>query len=189
MARDVNFTLGGQTATVQLEAKIDRKSLYGYAAKTIEKDGRSLSRGWLCPDGKLLRRESVAMQKIDPEGTPFDEPVTEANGEVVSLQPSSFEQAAPMESVPLKALIGFNVRDVYPLTKCTLAPGLYKTVFSYRKSIQPYDALVLVRAEDAFLLVGQYKVSTMVGLSVAYEFFDSAEDAEGEGEDLDFSMV
>ena len=167
----------------------DKKSLYGYASRTVEKDGQRLSRGILCPDGVVLKRDEIASTYVDPEGSPVEEVITELDGKPVPVQPSSFDQEAALEEVPLKNLVGFNVSDVYPLDDVGLKPGLYRTHFSYRKACFPKEAFILVRDADAFLMVGRMKNTALVGLNVAYDFFDAESEGGEEGEELDFSMV
>jgi hypothetical protein len=115
--------------------------------------------------------------------------VTELEGKPVAVQPASFDQESPLEEVPLKTLVGFNVQDVYPLDELALKPGLYRTRFSYRKTCFYKEAFILVRDADAFLFVGRMKNTAFVGLNVAYEFFDAESEGAEEAEDLDFSMV
>ena len=187
--KDLKFKFNNQVVSTQLESKIDKKSLYGFAKKIAERNGIQLSKGILCPDGFLLKRDELSTVYIDPEGTPVEEVITEIDGKPAALQPSSFDQENPLTSVPLKSLIGFNVSDVYPLLNVSLSPGLYQTQFSYRRSFQPKDAFILVKAEEAFLLVGQMKKTTFVGLTIAYEFFDAETSSGEESDELDFSMV
>jgi hypothetical protein len=168
---------------------VDKKSLYGFARKSVEKEGRPLTRGILCPDGVVLMRDEISSTYVDPEGSPVEEIVTELDGKLVAVQPSSFDQTVPAEEVPLKLLVGFNVQDVYPLDGTSLKPGLYRTKFSYRKACFLKEAFILVREADAFLLIGRLKNSTFVGLNVAYDFFDAESEGADEGEELDFSMV
>ena len=185
----IKFKLGDQSLEAKLQSRVEKKSLYGYARRSIEKDGRPLLRGILCPDGVVLKRDEIASTYVDPEGSPVEEIVTELEGKPVPVQPSSFEQEAPLEEVPLKNLVAFNVRDVFPLEDLNLKPGLYRTHFSYRKTCFMKEAFILVRDAEAFLLVGRMKNTTFVGLNVAYEFFDAETDGADDSEELDFSMV
>ena len=187
--KELKFNLDGKTVTAGLASKVDKKSLYGYARRVVEKDGRPLARGILCPDGKLLRRDEVTTAYVDPEGTPVEPIVSEVDGKPAELQPSSFDLESPLAPVPLKTLIGFNVTDVYPLENVALSPGLYQTAFNYRKALQPKEAFVLVKEGEAYLFVGRMKKTAFVGLNVAYEFFDAETEQQEESEELDFSMV
>ena len=187
--KSIKFKLGEKVIEAKLQSKVDKKTLYGYARRSIEKDGRPLSKGVLCPDGTVLMRDEIASNYVDPEGSPVEDVVTELDGKPVPVQPSSFEQEAPLEEAPLKALLGFNTQDVYPLDEVPLKPGLYRTRFSYRKACFLKEAFILVREADAFLLVGRMKSATFVGLNVAYEFFDAESEGAEEPEELDFSMV
>jgi hypothetical protein len=185
----IKFKLGDKVLEAGLHRKVDKKSLYGYARRSVEKDGRPLMKGILCPDGVVLMRDEIASADIDPEGSPVEEVVLELDGRPVPVQPSSFDQEAPLTEVPLKSLILFEVSDVYPLEGLGLGPGLYRTCFSYRKTCFYKEAFILIREADAFLLVGKMKNTTFVGLNVAYEFFDAESDGADDSEELDFSMV
>jgi hypothetical protein len=187
--KEIKFKLGDQVLSGQLGSRIEKKTLYGYSRRVAEKDGKILSRGALSADGRLLRRDEIAVLKIDPDGTPVDEIMTELDGALAELKPSVFERDNLLEEVPLIRLASFTVSDVYPLDELGLKPGLYSTEFSYRKSLQPKEALLLVKAGQGFLLVGEAKQTTLVGLSVAYSFFDTEEEEAEEGEELDFAMV
>jgi hypothetical protein len=184
----LKFKFGDQTIEAKLHSKVDKKSLYGYARKSVEKDGRPLSRGILCPDGVVLTRDEIASAYVDPEGSAVEEIVVELDGRPVPLQPSSFDQETPLQEIPLRTLVGFEVTDVYPLD-VPLKQGLYRTTFSYRKTCFYKEAFILVRESDAFLLVGRMKNTTFVGLNVAYDFFDAETDGADDSEELDFSMV
>lgn len=191
MARSLSFALNGadaQPVSFEIGAKVDKKALYGYAKRISEKDGTTLSRGVLLADGRLLPSKALSWVKVDPQGSPVDPVQTTIDGEIAELKPSSFDIDSGLESVPMSRLAEFQVNDVYPLTGVGIADGLYRTEFNYRKSHQPKDALLLVRGEQVFLLVGALKRSTFVDLSVAYDFFD-AESATDDGDELDFSMI
>ncbi len=185
----IRFKFGNTVYEAQLQSKVDKKGLYGYARKSVEKDGRPLTRAILCPDGVVLKRDEIGSTYVDPEGSTVEEVITELDGKAVPVQPSSFDQESPLEPVPLKLLAGFNVSDVYPIDNLPVAPGLYRTRFSYRKACFLKDAFVLARENDVFLLVGKMKSTTFVGLNVAYEFFDAESDDSDGSEELDFSMV
>jgi len=187
--KTIKFKLGGQAFAAELGSRIEKKALYGFSKKVVEKEGKELSRGVLSPDGRLLRRDEISAVKLDPEGTPVEDIVTELDGEKAELKPSSLDIENELSSVPMIRLASFAVSDVYPIDALTLSPGLYETEFSYRKSIQPKEALLLVKDTQGFLLVGTAKRTTFVGLNVAYSFFDAEDVDTEEGEELDFSMV
>src|SRR5258706_4990626 len=185
----IRFKFGNTVYEAQLQSKVDKKGLYGYARKSVEKDGRPLTRAILCPDGVVLKRDEIGSTYVDPEGSTVEEVITELDGKAVPVQPSSFDQESPLEPVPLKLLAGFDVSDVYPIDNLPIALGLYRTRFSYRKACFLKDAFVLAREKDVFLLVGKMKSTTFVGLNVAYEFFDAEMDDSDGSEEIDFSMV
>lgn len=189
MARALGFRLGVATLSLELGAKVDKRALYGYARRIAEKDGKALARGLLLADGRLLPGSAASSVKVDPEGSPVEAVETFIDGAPAQLQPSSFDVESPLEPAPMSALATFQVDDVYPLNGAAPPAGLYRTRFNYRKSIAPKDALLLVRGETAFLLVGVDKRATFLDLSVAYDFFDAEAEAEADGDELDFSMV
>ena len=189
MARALNFRLGEQTAALEIGAKVDKRALYGYAKRIAEKDGVQLSRGVLLPDGRLLPTHALSWVRVDPEGSPVAEIETVIEGKPVGMLESSFDvEENPLVEVKLSELAQFQVQDVYPLSGEGLPEGLYRTEFSYRKSPQRKDALVLVRPGQTFLLIGLQKASTFLDLSVSYEFFDAEAEAD-DGDELDFSMI
>ena len=191
MARPIILTFGKKEYPVELGRKVTKDDLYGKVKRVVEKDGQPLDRELLSHDGNLLARKSLSSVRLDPEGTPVEPEEVLHDGEPVELLPSSFDEAAPLEELPLSALAGFCVSDVYPLENCKLEAGLYSTWFAYRKGPERKEALVLVREDGAFLMAGYRKNSPLVGLGIIYDFFDAAstdDDTEDE-DDLDFAMM
>jgi len=191
MPKPIVFTLGKKDFSVELGRKVTKDDLYGRVKRVVEKDGQPLDRGLLGPDGSLLPRKSLSSIRLDPEGTPVEAEEVLHDGKPVETLPSSFEESAPLEELPITALAGFCVSDVYPLEVCDLPKGLYSTWFAYRKGPDRKEALLLVREDGAFLMAGHRKNSPLVGLGVVYDFFDAAstEDDAEEDDDLDFAMM
>jgi hypothetical protein len=174
---------------VGLGEKVTKDALYGEVRTIVEKDGAPLERGYLLPDGTLLRRAQMASIGADGEGTPVEPLQALVDDQPIEQQPSSFEKAGELRGVPLTRLVGFSVTDVYALEAGGLKPGLYETTFNYRKSYQPREAMILVKADgEAWLLVGVCKHTAFVGKALAYEFFDAAGDDDS-ADPLDFSMM
>jgi len=189
-AKTLKMNVAGKEIPAGLESKISKDDLYGRVDVVVEQGGKRLERGWLLPDGVIFRKSQVAMTSVDPEGSPAEAPEIYSAGQKMELRPSSFDGAETLEPAPLEMLARFVTTDVYPLETAGLEPGLYRGTFNYRKSARPRDALVLVRPDGAFLLVGQLKACPMVGRTVAYDFFDAAgAAAEEAGDPLDFSMM
>ena len=173
-----------------LQSKVGKDDLYGRIEHVVEQGGKRMERGWLLPDGTTYRKVQVAMTSVDPEGSPAEPTEIRCAGQKMELRPSSFDNAETLEPVPLETIARFVTTDVYPLEAAELAPGLYRGQFNYRKSAKPRDALLLVREDGAFLLVGQLKACPMVERTIAYQFFDAASGAAEEATDpLDFSMM
>lgn len=186
--KEVKFKLADGTASTQLGNKISKEDLYGNVRKIVEKDGQYLERGYLSPTGRLLQRAQISNLSVDPDGTPLETPLVLLDGQPAEISPSSFEKESELREVPLTRLVDFNASDVYEVDAAGLKPGLYETVFNYRKSHSPRDALLLVKEGEAFLLVGQFKKTLLVGQTPTYEFFDAAAEEE-EADPLDFSMM
>jgi len=186
--KPIQFNFNGQVIEAELDSKVNKKDLYGYAKRIVQKDGVVLDRGYLTPDGNLISRKAIELEKCDPEGTPLEDILTEVNGEIATKLPSTFEQAQNLNKVDFKELIGFNVSDVYPITINNLEPGLYSTSFSYYASIARKEAFVLVKNDSAYLLAGESKATSWVGNIVYYDFFNTAEEEE-DSEELDFDMI
>ncbi len=187
-AKSLSLKLNGTIHQVQLGSRVTKRDLYGYSKTSVEKEGHPLAKGYLSADGQMYTRQELSSVRMDPEGSPVEEVITELDGEAAQLQASSFDQDTSIYPVPLTRLAGFNVTDVYPLEAVDLEEGLYETQFSYRKSYVPKEALILVTHGEAYLMTGVTKKTTFVGLNVAYDFFDAEDDTEAE-DDLDFAMI
>ena len=189
-AKSLKLSVGGKEIAASLESKIGKDDLYGRVDHVVEQGGQRLERGWLLPDGLTFRKGQVAMTSVDADGSPAETPEIHCAGQKLELRPSSFDGGEPLEAVPLETLARFLTTDVYPVDAGGLATGLYRGTFNYRKSARPRDALLLVRDDGAFLLVGQLKACPMAGRTVAYQFFDAAAGGAEEAADpLDFSMM
>lgn len=189
-AKPLKLDVAGKEVSATLESKITKDDLYGRVDHVVEQEGRRMEKGWLLPDGTTLRKSQVTMAAIDPDGSPADPVEVQCAGQKVELRPSSFDGVEILEPVPLETIARFVTTDVYPLKLENLTAGLYRGTFNYRKSARPRDALVLVRNDGAFLLVGQLKACPLVERTVAYQFFDApGSAAEEAGDPLDFSMM
>ncbi|MGQ0799463.1 MAG: hypothetical protein ACT4NL_05030 [Pseudomarimonas sp.] len=191
MAKPLNFTLAENALSFELGSKVDKRALYGYASRIAEKDGKALERGLLLADGALLPRNALASPRVDPEGSPVEPIEVLIDGQPATPLRSSFDETLPLTPASLLDFARFSVRDVYPLTFAegsSLASGVYRTEFAYRAGPQRNEAMLMVKADGAFLLVGVQKQSTQLGLAATYEFFDADENVE-DSDELDFSMV
>jgi hypothetical protein len=189
-AKSLKLNVAGKEIVATLESKVSKDDLYGRVDHIVEQGGKRLERGWLLPDGSAFRKSQVAMTSVDPEGSPADSPEIQSAGQKLELRPSSFDGSETLEPVPLETVARFVTTDVYPIEAGGLAPGVYRGTFNYRKSARARDALLMVREDGAFLMVGALQACPMVGRTVAYQFFDAASGAAEEATDpLDFSMM
>jgi hypothetical protein len=187
----ISFTLGGKEITCDLARKVTKEDLYGRLKKLTIRGDEVLGRGYLTADGLCVPASAISNSRLDPEGTPIDKEEILYDGEPREALPSSFEEAAQIEPVSLTYLASFCVTDVYPLVGANLDNGLYSTWFSYRKSPERKEALLLSKETGVFLLVGYSKNSPFVGQIVPYDLFDAegVDGGEEEEEDMDFAMM
>ena len=188
-AKSLKISVAGAEIAADLHSKVSKDDLYGRVVQKVEQDGRELERGWLLPDGSLFRKSQIAMTSMDPDGSPAETPAIQSAGQILEQRPSSFDNGETFEPVPLETLARFVTTDVYPLESVTLGAGLYKGSFNYRKSARARDALLLVRDDGAFLLVGQLRACPMLARTIAYDFFDATDSPDETGDPLDFSMM
>ena len=158
MARPIILIFGKKEYPVELGRKVTKDDLYGKVKRVVEKDGQPLERGLLSHDGYLLARKSLSSVRLDPEGTPVEPEEVLHDGEPVETLPSSFDEAAPLEELPLSALAGFCVSSVYPLENCEVEPGLYSTWFAYRKGRNARRPLFWSAKEKPFSLPGTVRI-------------------------------
>ncbi len=192
MGKVIQFNLDGQQLSVELEKKIYREDLYGKVTTLAEQDGRALKKCYLRPDGTSILRSQLSSVKVDPLGTPVEEAEHFLGEEKLAMEEGSFDTTREMTRVDWEALTAFSCSDVYELSSpaAALTPGVYATTFSYRKGYLPWqDALVVIKPDMAFLLIGSQHAVSYVGRTATYAFFDSQEDGETEESDLlDFSL-
>ena len=189
-AKALKLTIAGAEVAAALDSKITKDDLYGRVAHVVEQDGRMMERGYLLPDGAIFRKSQIAMTGVDQDGSPAEPVVIQSAGQTLELRASSFDAGEALEPVPLGTVARFVASDVYPVEAAGIASGVYKGAFNYRKSARARDALLMVREDGAFLLVGQLRACPLVGRTVAYDFFDAQDSAADDSTDpLDFSMM
>ena len=189
-AKALKLTVAGAEVAAALDSKIGKDDLYGRVAQVVEQDGRPMERGYLLPDGAIFRKTQIAMTGVDPDGSPAEPVLIQSAGQTLELRPSSFDAGEALEPVPPETVARFVTTDVYPIDAPGVAPGVYKGAFNYRKSARARDALLMVREDGAFLLVGQLRACPLVGRTLAYDFFDAQDTTADDSSDpLDFSMM
>jgi hypothetical protein len=189
MGKSIQFNLSGSTVSAELEKKITKEDLYGKVSVIAEKDSQPLQRCYLLPDGRIILRNQVSNAKTDPEGSLVEDPTYHLGELQLSPEDCSFDLARDMTAVDITALGAFSTTDVYGLSNpAGLCEGIYATSFSYRKGYKAWqDALVIVRSDAAFLLVGKSLAQPWMGRSNTYAFFESDDDTEESTDLLDFS--
>lgn len=172
---------------IRIEGSIGREELYGKQKLTVEKDG-PLEKVVLAPWGEIFSPGDFKTQRVDSSGT-LAEKAAACDEAGTALEPhvSSFKETRPITPAQWREMATFRAKDTMP-AKCALAPGLYRTKFCYRDSVDLQDAF-LVNKEDgsAFLLVGEVAEAPLRGKEETYDFFDQDDSAE-ESSDMSFDM-
>ena len=184
----VQFHFGAVAVYVTIGATIHRSELYGKQVRTREKDGVALQEVLLDPEGQIFLPSAFAHLQTDSEGSLAETPLVQTvDGEMLDLKLSSFKEARPLEPATIQDLLSLRVSAVLP-ARCDLAPGLYKSTWTYRDSHQLKQAVLnITAAGDGFLLTGDLVESPLQGKPDVYSFFTADEDAE-ESDPDDLSM-
>ena len=205
MAKPLVFKLDGAEVAFDMQ-KVDRAKLYGYKdvemldehgdkceMATLAEDGHTIigrggtGLGYLSADG--LWCDKSELRPVDLSGTPI-EPVS-----------SSF--SAPIElgsPVTADEYLQHSIRGVYAMETETLDSGLvaslksgeiYKFSYSYRGGLEADIAFLLCNeANEIFMAVGSASSIEFIGLQqVAATVAEETEEDEGDGDDMDFSMI
>src|SRR6186713_1823231 len=90
--KELKLSLDGAPLTVLLGDKVTKEDLYGEVRSVVEKDGRPLERGYLLPDGTLVRKAQMSSASIDGEGSPIEAAQSFVDDQLLEMQPSSFEK-------------------------------------------------------------------------------------------------
>src|ERR1044071_8320444 len=99
--REIKFNLNGGSTPAQLGSKVSKEDLYGDVKKIVEKDGKRLERGYLLPEGTVLRRAQVSSVSVDPEGTTTEAAVVTFDGVAVEQTASCFDKENDLRPAPL----------------------------------------------------------------------------------------
>jgi len=189
--KDLNFTLGNATLKVQLDTAVKREDLYGRVSRIVQTpSGDLLQKGVLTQAGSLLPANALHHVTVDAKGSVVDPLVYERDGVPVTATPSSFKESRPLTPLNVDDLTTFAVDSVYPIVPPDeLPPGHYGSTFNYRDSLEPADAILIVRkGSPSFLLVGEQKKFAVVGKGSVTDLFDGAEEDEGEETDGGFGF-
>lgn len=173
-------------AEVSIESSIQREELYGKQKVTVEKDG-PLEKVVLAPWGEIFVPEEFKTQRVDTDGTLAEKPIpSDESGTALENYTSSFKLAREIVPADWKEMASFRTKDVMP-AKCGLAPGLYRTKFCYRDSIDLLDAFLISKSDGtAFLLTGELATVPLRRKEETYDFFD--QEAGEEEDEMSFGM-
>jgi hypothetical protein len=179
--------VNNKPAQITIEGSINREELYGKQKLTVEKDG-PLEKVVLAQWGEMFLPGELKTHRIDSEGTLAEKAVAcDEAGTPLTIHTSSFKEPRELAPAEWKELASFKAKDMMP-AKCELAPGLYKTKFCYRDSVDLLDAFLIVKDGGiAFLLTGESTTVPLRGKDETYEFFDQ-EESEEEGDEMSFGM-
>ena len=200
MAKPIIVTLGGVESRFDHE-KLDRAKLYGKRQRQVlDPSGQRCERAELTRDGTLLVRSGMTAQGYFDEGgswVPSSKLVgLDADGKPLPAVPSTLGESQKLTGpVDATEVLDLAVRSVYALSPEGLDPKLegelkagkiYKFTFCYRGGYEAETAYLVGNATGFFALVGTPAQTEWCELqTVAAETLDDADD---DGDDLDFEM-
>jgi hypothetical protein len=206
MAKPLVLQFGEETVSCDL-VKVDRAKLYGFKEpEVLDEQDRPCELATLASDGKtVISRGGTAIGNLTPEGLWCDRAAltpVDLEGQPIPPVPSSFDAPILLEQkVSVEQFLDYDIRSAYLLRGAVLPDVLrkeledgavYQFPFSFRGGVQADPAFLLTNsAGELFLLVGQETNIAFVGLQQAAALGEEDQDAEdeGEGDELDFTLI
>jgi hypothetical protein len=199
MAKPLVVQFGGVDLPLEMN-RVERSDLYGYVeTEALDAQGRRCLSATLADDGQtIVGSGGSSFASLSADGMWLEKsqlkPV-DAEGKPITPVPSSYAAPVPLEkTVSIDEYLAHNIRSVYQVTS-DLGPLMAKlkegTIFafpySFRGGLEPDAGFLLLAADGTpFVAIGNRTKMDFVG-------FDQTaavdEEAEGEGEDLDFGMM
>ena len=182
MSKTITIHHNGESSDVEISSSIKREAIYGKTQTVVEIDGKTLKRGTLTQNGELFTRQQLDYVKTDEKGSPSEKPELLAE-DTVEKQEASFKRGLTLTQGSIIDVLEQPMDSYYHLEGIKLEPGIFKTDFNFRAGI-PSPALLIVREDgNAFLLITNERLSTWIGETQAYEFFDAENNDEEEEEE------
>ena len=187
------FNINGKEHSSELK-KVNRSDIYGDTiTKVLGEGDQPLQKAGVSENGKDyltsgdLKYAVTAAEDFTLAPVKTINPLT---GEPAVQIPSSL--TTPPEFVPATAdqLAQLEVTAVYHLPDLQLDPGSkYIGAFNYRAGYEKKSAALVGRPDGSFLLIGQEKPATFVGMEVDSQLIAAEETQAEESGDGDFSSL
>ena len=175
---------------VGISRQIKREEIHGMkTVKARTKTGEDLEKGYILGNGEVIRSKEITRSDCDASGSPEEIIQTLVEGEIKSGNPELLK----LEKKNANCMFGFKTDTVIALG---LPPeenpetGFYVTTYTSKLGSKELPARVIIREKEnkkeAFLLIGEERQPTWLGLQPHYEFFESDKETETEnsGDDL-----
>jgi hypothetical protein len=199
MAKPLVVQFGGVDLPLEMN-RVERSDLYGYVeTEALDAKGRKCMSATLANDGQtIVGSGGSSFASLSQDGMWLEKSqlkAVDAEGKPMVPVPSSY--AAPVlleKTVSIDEYLAHNIRSVYQVTS-DLGPLLAKLKegaifafpYSFRGGLEPDAGFLLLAADGTpFVAIGNRTKLDFVGFDqpAAVE-----EEAEGEGEDIDFGMM
>ena len=176
----IKATLNEQEFSLTILSKIDREALHGKSTIKPLKDGKPLKRAYLRPNGQIIRNTDRKNPDTDPQGSIVEKPVyLEIQNAAATLHPGVADAGMKLRPGKLTDLAEFVTDRFHAVEVVGLPEGLYHTSYNLKPTTTPEAAILLVKEKaEAFLLIGEARVSTYVGKVINYDFFGADETEE-----------
>ena len=188
----LRLNLNGKEISSEL-SKLTRADIYGDSkTRVLGPNDEVLTKAGVSENGRdyLTRGDFKHALAIGEEFTLKPTQVVNAlDGRPVEQVPSSFAVAPKFEPASADEVAQLEVDVVYRLNDAQLEAGSrFIGTFNYRAGYEKKDAVIIGKAEGAFLLVGTLKNASFVGMDVDSQLI-AAEPAEEETGDGDFGSL
>lgn len=192
MAKTCTFNL--PTGKLESElVKITRESLYGDTiTRVVDAQGNTLRKAVIPEEGDIYlgKGDIKRAQKVgDAFSLAETCVVNRLTGQPMEKFPSAFDKPPTFEEITPEEAALFETTGVYHLPHAQIPAGkAYLGTFNYRASYDNKDALLISNAMGVFLLIGNLKKPTFLGIDadsqllIAEEETQSAEDTEESGD-------
>jgi hypothetical protein len=187
--KEITVRLEDIEQKVLISSSINRDTIYGKTSTIPESEGIQLKRGYLAGNGEMFARKEIDYNKTDNAGSLIETPITDNidKSEIPEKLESSYTRGLTLKPITLEQMLEQPFDTYYHVEGLTITEGFYQTNFNFRKGV-PSKAILVVRKDgNGFLQLVNERLSTWIGESESYEFFDE-EELENEEEDISFQF-
>ena len=165
--------------------EIKREQLHGRTQRFMLHNGEPLKKAFLRPTGELIMAGEITRQEIDPKGSLLEtaKRYTDSGAEAELPKPSE-ETGLVLTKGDISDLALYAVESIRPV-ETLLEEGVYHTTYAGNRSVHQKDAVLLVKKDGAFLLIGDRRQALLLGQAANYDFFTKECETEGPESDED----